>query len=152
MTFAIPEDLAQKLNDIAQRENRLPEDVLRQLLQGYEQRTQENEALRAVRLKTYRKARTYWQQVNDNERLRLTDAELDEQFAFIDPDGIPRLKSDPEVKQAPAPGTLAYLAQAVLEADFHSGLTDQSTRSRDILDSEFTDHIMRRVAGDESNA
>ncbi len=52
------------------------------------------EAVRQMRPKLYQLARRYWQAVGDQERLALTDAELDEQFWLIDADGIPRLKSE----------------------------------------------------------
>jgi hypothetical protein len=56
------------------------------------------EAVRAVRPKLYRLARRYWSQQGDSAKLRLSDADLDRLFAYIDAEGVPRLKGE-----SPAP-------------------------------------------------
>lgn len=51
-------------------------------------------AVEATRPTPYRMAREYWATVDDQTKLALTDEQLDEQFWLIDPNGIPRLKSE----------------------------------------------------------
>ena len=45
--------------------------------------------------------------------------------------------------------TLAQLAQALGEADFHSGQSDTATRSREILETEYADYLINRKRGQE---
>ena len=45
--------------------------------------------------------------------------------------------------------TLAKLAQALAAAGFHSGQSDTSTRSREILDVEYADYLIHRKRGQE---
>lgn len=146
MSLTLPDDITQQLQDLAQRENRDPEELLRALLNRYQRDESESDAsaLREIRLKAYQVARDYWYKVGQEERRRLSDAELDEQFAFIDADGVPRLKTDPEAHRPPQLGTLRHLGQALLSEDFHSGLSDQAARSRSILDAEFTVELLKR--------
>jgi hypothetical protein len=54
-----------------------------------------------IRRQAYEMAREYWREVGDQERLALTDEELDEQFWVIDHEGIPRLKSEQDKVQLP---------------------------------------------------
>ena len=44
----------------------------------------------------------------------------------------------------PQPGTLAELAQSARKADIHTGKTDTSDRSREILRTEYADYLKRR--------
>ena len=44
----------------------------------------------------------------------------------------------------PQPGTLAELAQSARTADIHTGKTDTSERSREILRTEYADYLKRR--------
>jgi|GEM_PF-3153268 len=51
-------------------------------------------AARSIAPKLYEKARAYWRKIGDQERLALTDEQLDKQFWLFDPDGVPRFKSE----------------------------------------------------------
>jgi hypothetical protein len=62
--------------------------------------------------------------------------------------------SMPDGQEMPQPGTLELLAKLALEADIHSNddrITDDVSRSREILDEEFADYLVKRVRG-ESDA
>jgi len=105
------------------------------------------DAVRQVRLRAYARARRYWQAAGDAERLALTDAELDEQFWLIDYEGVPRLKSEQGTIDIP-PDSLLRLGEIADQADFRSGQTDISGRSREILNTEFVDYLInRRIRG-----
>ncbi|MBI1256319.1 MAG: hypothetical protein GC204_02505 [Chloroflexi bacterium] len=45
--------------------------------------------------------------------------------------------------------TLAQLALALAEVGFHSGQKDTATRSREIIETEYADYLMRRKRGQE---
>jgi hypothetical protein len=95
----------------------------------------------------YERARRYWREQGD-PRADLTDEDLNAQFWFFDPEGVPRLKSDP-VDPTPPPGSLAALAESAKRLDFHSGEPDIAQRSREILETEFTDHLLRYQQDDD---
>src|SRR5690349_12808309 len=109
----ISQKLAERLQEIARRENRPVEDILESWVAHYtpvsagpadndievppditdeQQKATYRAAIRQMRPKLYEKAREYWRKAGDVERLKLTDAELDQQFWTIDHEGIPRLK------------------------------------------------------------
>ncbi len=98
---------AERLADIARRQNRPVEAVIEALLNRYEtsehdsQGKQDETWRREFRSKLYQKARIYWQQTANQERLALTDEQLDEEFWLIDHEGIPRLKSDQDTVDLP---------------------------------------------------
>ena len=83
-------------------------------------------ALREMRPKLYQKARDYWRQVGDEARLALTDRELDEQFWLLDPEGIPRLKTDQDMVELP-PDPLEGFVNLFADSD----LTDLSRTVRE---------------------
>jgi hypothetical protein len=105
-SLEISEKLAERLKQIAARQQRPVEMVLEELIDKYddplydavpediEDKESYVKALHVVRPKLYAIAREYWQKVGDQARLALTDKELDEQFWLIDPSGIPRLKTE----------------------------------------------------------
>jgi len=116
------EQLSRQLQEIADSENRSVEDVLKSLLAQYpasaagaSQAT--DEAMRRVRSTAYAKARRYWHETGNSERLKLTDEELDEQFWLFDNEGIPRLKSERNSVNL-IPGTSAWLAAHLDEIAF----------------------------------
>ncbi len=130
----ISEKLAERLKRIAQRENRPVEAVIEKLLDSYgddvllesvppdiEDKAAYVAALREIRPKLYKKAREYWQQTGNHERLALTDEQLDEQFWLIDHEGIPRLKTERGTVQLP-PDPLEAIV-GIIDTD----LTDLST-------------------------
>lgn len=119
-TIAIREHDAERLNQIAQRENRSVEDVVAQLIDGYvaQHGTGEASPVRSGYLtRLYAQARAYWRETNDADRLALSDEQLDEQFWCIDPEGIPRLKSDQNHVAVPADGLSAFLEQVWQDND-----------------------------------
>lgn len=93
-------DLAERLYEIAQREDRSVESVVRSLIESYistsspEEETPFEAALHQLRPRLYEQARDYWRKTGNTDRLSLSDRDLDEQFWLIDSKGIPRLKAD----------------------------------------------------------
>jgi hypothetical protein len=73
--------------------------------------------------------------MNDAERLALTDEQLDEQFWCIDPQGIPRLKSDQEKVRLPQDGLLAMLEN--VWQDNPSGEVEEPINYREILNEDW---------------
>jgi hypothetical protein len=117
--LTVSNELAEKLREIARRENRPLEAVLASMVEQYramvssadeaitvppdvQDKAVYRAAVREMRPKLYRLAREYWQRIGDKERLALTDEDLDEQFWLIDPQGVPRLKSDQGKVEIPA--------------------------------------------------
>ena len=111
--LVIPPPLAEKLRTIAEREHRPVADVIETMIHKYDAPPSESlpplptlgeilaemdppqQALyREFRQKLYVIAREYWQRTGNQERLALTDGQLDDQFWLIDHEDIPRLKSE----------------------------------------------------------
>jgi hypothetical protein len=97
-------------------------------------------ALHEIRPKIYAIAREYWQRVGDNERLALTDAQLHTQFWVIDPDGIPRLKSEQGTIVIP-PDPLDDFAELFKDSE----LTDVSDTANSTLDQIYR----KKLLGDQ---
>jgi hypothetical protein len=147
------EQLARRLRQIAERENRPVEDVLKTLIDQYpgeapdEQVEREaSDVVKRVRRKAYAKARRFWQSVGDTSKAALTDEELDEQFGAFDEEGIPRLKSELKSLESPV-GSLAYAAKIAREANIRTGNPVDAARADDILDEEFADYLLNRMRG-----
>ena len=107
--------------EIAARENRPVEEVLKTLVDEYPAEKlddpaahEPSDAVQRVRRKAYAKARQYWQSVGDGEKAALTDDKLDEQFGVFDEESIPRLKSELASLEPPI-GSLAYAAKIIRE-------------------------------------
>lgn len=98
-------------------------------------------ALENVNHRLYERARRYWHEQGD-PRADLTDVDLNDQFWFFDADGVPRLKSDP-VDPTPPPGSGVALAESAERLGYRSGKFDIAERSREILHTEFVDHLLR---------
>ena len=92
----------------------------------------------------YQRAREAWQKSGENDRASLTDDQLDDQFWLFDPDGFPRLKTEQNNVELPE-NSLYRAGQALAMAGFHSGQSDISARSREILETDFTDHLIERL-------
>jgi len=99
----IPDDLAQQIQELAKQAKQTPEAFLEMLLSNYQMAQSQNTmlqhpelqaALQEQRQKAYARARQYWRETGNAERIALTDTELDAKFWMIDRDGIPRLKAD----------------------------------------------------------
>src|SRR5262245_28264809 len=144
--LVIHDDLiARQLQQIAEKENRPVEDVLKSMIAQYpaespidEIRHEKSEAVKRVRRKAYAKARQYWQSVGDTAKSALTDEELDEQFGAFDEEGIPRLKSELKSLEPP-PGSLAYAAKIAAKSKFRSGRPDLASRAEETLDEHFAE-------------
>jgi|FLYN01.1.fsa_nt_gi predicted CopG family antitoxin len=148
--MAIPDDVAEQLRELARRENRSVGDVLKTLLARCtpspattSPAPSDEEGVRRVILKTYARARRYWEKVGDKERLALTDEELDEQFWLIDPDGIPRLKSE-QGTIAISPNPLLMMAEAAEKAGWSSDYTDLSEHADEFMRATWPDHLRRK--------
>ena len=147
------EQLAQRLRQIAERENRQVEDVLRTMVAQYPavppaEPVTDAAALKRVRRKAYAKARRYWQSVGDTTKAALTDEQLDEQFGAFDEEGIPRLKSELQSLEPPV-GSLAYAAKIIRET---GGVETRGslnvTEVDDILNNEFADYLLNGIRGE----
>lgn len=150
------EQLVRQLQDIAERENRPVEDILKTMVAQYPvepppahtAQPERSEVVKRVRRKAYAKARQYWQSVGDTAKAAMTDDELDEQFAVFDEEGIPRLKSEMTSLEPPV-GSLAYAAKIAENSRLHSGKPDLARRSEDILDQHFADDTLKRMRGED---
>lgn len=144
--------LVDALRRAAKEENRSIDDVLDEMLQAREAAkpaprpsAEEQQAMvHKVRLQAYEEARRYWRETGNEERLALTDEQLDEQFWLFDADGVPRLKSEMDQVEI-LDGSLYRLGEAMKKVGFRSGRSDIASRSKDILRAEFADHIQRRT-------
>ncbi len=142
--MTLPDYLIQKLEAIAQRENRTSVEVLESLIDNYE-----NQGVKAVRRRIYDRARAYWQQVGDEERAAMTDEALDEQFWFIDAEGVPHLKSEEgQIERPKSP--LRQMADAALKENLlFIDSSEISKYSREILQTEYADYLLRRMKRDD---
>jgi hypothetical protein len=98
-----------RIQERARQENRTVEEIVSRMFENYardEHPYDPEVAIKNFRAKLYETARQYWIEVNDKERVTLTDEQLDEQFWCIDPDGIPRLKADQAKITLPKDGLL----------------------------------------------
>lgn len=142
-------ELARRIQGIARQERRSVPEVLTSMVSQYQPQKSDDDLpdadklARQVRLAAYQRARAYWQANGDEEHAALTDEQLDEVFWLFDGDGIPRLKADRDYVKLPE-GSLHVAGQILAGAGFHSGQSDIGSRSREILDSEFTDYILTR--------
>jgi len=151
------EQLARRLRQIAERENRPVEDVLKTLVDQYpgeapDERVEReaSDVVKRVRRKAYTKARRYWQSVGDTVKAALTDEELDEQFGAFDEEGIPRLKSELKSLEPPV-GSLAYAAKIAREANIRTGNPVDAVRADEILNEEFADYLLNRMRGESDS-
>jgi hypothetical protein len=152
------EQLARQLQQIAERENRPVEDVLKSLVNQYPEappiettRPDKSEAVKRVRRKAYSKARLYWKSVGDTAKAVMTDEELDEQFGVFDEEGIPRLKSELKSLEPPV-GSLAYAAKVIREmGGIRTGGSLDVMKADDILNEEFADYLLKRMRGEDAS-
>ncbi len=148
------EQLARRLRQIAERENRPVEEVLKTLVDQYPGEVstepdlrETSDTVKRIRRTAYAKARHYWQSVGDTSKAALTDEELDEQFGAFDEEGIPRLKSELKSLEPPV-GSLAYAAKIIREmGGIETGGALDATRADDILNEEFADYLLNRMRG-----
>lgn len=83
----LPEDLSRRLRELAERQNRSVEEVLEQMLDEHTSplpKQPDDMDTGQFRRKLYHIAREYWRKAGDEQRLALTDEQLDEQFWLID--------------------------------------------------------------------
>ena len=150
------EQLARRLQRIAEQENRPVEDVLKSMMAQYPAeipseaaKSDEDDPVKRVRHKAYAKARQYWQSAGDADKAAMTDEELDAQFGAFDEEGIPRLKAELESPEPPV-GSLAYAAKIAASSRLHSGKPDLARRSKEILDQHFADDFSKRMRGGDA--
>jgi hypothetical protein len=149
--LVISERDAERLNDIAQREHRPIGEIVSHMIDRYvpdasdpTQTTieaEEREILRSL----YVEARAYWKTVGDTKKLALTDAELDEQFWCIDPDGIPRLKAEQGMISLPY-DPLVRMAELAEQSMESSGRTDISARFDELMENAIRAEGLKRAA------
>jgi hypothetical protein len=149
------DQIARQLQQIAEKEQRPVEDVLKSMIAQYPTgadseniRPEKSEAVKRVRRKAYAKARQYWQSVGDTTKAALTDDELDEQFGRFDEEGIPRLKSELKSLEPP-PGSLSYAAKIAANSQFRSGRPDLASRAEEILDEHFAEDYLKRMRDED---
>lgn len=141
------EQIARRLLNLAKEQNRTVEGLLEAMLNAYEPTSSKvMDSVRAYRLKTYTKARAYWQSVGDTERAQMTDEELDREFWLFDGD-VPRLKSEQGTVEIPENSSvrLAQIAEQnpiEVEASFDAADAD------DILNEEYADYLFKRMRGE----
>jgi|GEM_PF-6416149 hypothetical protein len=97
---------------------------------------------REMRGKLYEIARDYWRTHDIQERLALTDHDLDEQFWLIDHEGIPRLLSEQGTIQLP-PDPL----EAILGI-FDDDVTDMSVTVRETIDAYYQEKLEQHDRAD----
>ncbi len=132
-SLEIRPDLAARLQDLAERENRSVDQVLESLLPAQPAPDEEDNRIPLhMRPMFYRRARRYWKEIGDTERLALTDEQLDKQFWVFDTEGIPRLKSEQRTIVLPDDPLMA-MAEASERYNFHSDRSDISENTNDIL-------------------
>jgi hypothetical protein len=141
----ISEQLIERLQRFAAKQNLPVEAVLDEMLTHYEDERERSDYTR----KLYAQARAYWQRTGDADRLSLTDAQLDEQFWCIDPEGIPRLKLDQDKVTLPSDGLLNFL-ETVWQENV-SGEVEEPINYRDILNKEFPAYLKHRIQGNNAN-
>ena len=152
------EQLAKRLEKIAERENRPVEDVLKAMVAQYPAepptetvKSNKGRAVNPVRRKAFVKARQYWQAIGDTLKASMSDEELDEQFGAFDEEGIPRLKSELKSLEPPV-GSLAYAAKIIRE---QGGVQTEGsldvTKADDILNEEFADYLLDRLRGEDAS-
>jgi hypothetical protein len=108
-----------------------------------------HKAWRRDRTKLYAQARAYWREINDTERLSLTDEQLDEQFWCFDSQSIPRLKSDQDKVILPPDGLLA-MAEASEREGFSA--PEPEIDYRQILNQEFPEYLRKRMQDGDDNS
>jgi hypothetical protein len=152
------EQLARRLEQIVERENRSIEDVLRTLVDRYPapplveaSPRKQSETAKRIRHKAYAKARQYWKSVDDTAKVLMTDEELDELFGAFDEEGIPRLKSELKSLEPPI-GSLAYAAQIVREkGGIHTTGSLDVVKADDLLNQTFADDLLKRMRGEDAS-
>lgn len=112
------------------------------------------EAQKEIRPKLYARARAFWKESGDLERMALTDDDLDKQFWLFDSEGIPRLKADQGKISLPAdPFEIAADRQwerwqRENKADI-IGSEDLATRT--ILNEDFPRHLLHRMEDNDGD-
>jgi hypothetical protein len=155
--LVIKGNLAEAIRELAERQQRTPEDLLQDWVEARRaavdpeprpttslpdewidvpedivDQAAYRAGVRAMRPRLYQMAREYWRSVQDHERLKLTDEELDKVFWLIDHEGIPRFLHEKESIVLP-PDPLEALVG--LFAD--SPVQDASTTVRETMAAKY---------------
>lgn len=129
--LTLPYNLSEDIRRLARLENRTEEEVVESMIKQYQPKLEREEIRLRIARKLYPIAREYWQQVGDQQRLALTDEELDAQFWLFDHDGIPRLKEDQDKIVLP-PDPLEGMIGLITDAD-----PDLSVSVRETIEKRF---------------
>ena len=148
-------DLIERLQARARQEKRDVNELVERFLEGLPAAAQSNESeqqaiLRDITLRMYGRARKYWQETGNTERLALTDAELDEQFWLIDRDGVPRLKSEQGTIEIP-PDPFVLMAEKAEREGRSSGRSDISENSSRIVGEIIVENYLRRRQSEQKS-
>lgn len=148
------EQLAKDLQQIAEREHRPVEDVLKTMVEQYPSQPLvervERDPVKQARYKIFELARQYWASTGDLAKAAMSNEELDEEFSAFDEEGIPRLRSEVDSPQPPV-GSLAYAAKIAERGNFRSGNPDLARRSREVLEEHFAEDLVRRTKGENAS-
>lgn len=145
--------LIKQLEETARRENRSVESLIASLLSEHETQqpsrdsTDRQNALRESRFRLYDVARRFWKKADDSHQY-MTNDELEEQFWLFDQNGIPRLKSEQgtiDVPESPLQSILDSVNNNSAMSSIGEALHDTSARTREILRTEFVDHLLARM-------
>lgn len=153
----ISPELAEKLEEIARREQRSVEGLLEAWVREHQESgepgrgaaRQQESLLRQDRLRIYERARRYWKNAGNAQRATLTDEQLDGMFWAFDHDGVPRLKTE-QATISVAPNPLKKISRAALDSGERSERSDISEHFDDFLDAMMSQEMLRRQTGSDA--
>jgi len=149
-------DLIERLQDLARRENRDVNEVVERWINIYfpplslTNEEEQQAQLRAMILRMYERARKYWRETGNSERLALSDNELDEQFWLIDRGGVPRLKSEKGSIEIP-PDPFVMMAEMAEREGWSSGRSDISENSSRVVGEIIVENYLRRRQSEQKS-
>ncbi len=154
----ISPELAEKLEEIARREQRSVEGLLETWVREHQESgipgraaaQRQETLLRQDRLRVYERARRYWRGAGDAPRAALTDEQLDELFWVFDHEGIPRLKTEQGTISV-APNPLKKISRAALDSGERSERSDISEHFDEFLDAMVSQEMLRRQTGSDAS-
>jgi predicted transcriptional regulator len=126
------EKIANRIRNIAAREQKTVEQVIETAIENHyvsDNETQQRviDPLQRIRTRMYQEAREFWQKEGNTERLRLSQEEFYEQFAYFDENDMPIFIH--EVPPDRKDNSLAALAR---KHSFRSGQPDLAERVDEI--------------------
>jgi hypothetical protein len=172
-TLLIKQHDLERLREIAAGENRPVEEVVSQMIEDYaKQRSRAGQVVyqrieddpryqaaeRELMPKYHARARKYWAEVGDHERLALTEEQFAAQFWLFDGEGIPRLKADQGDVHVPFDSLEEAAEDTYRQAQIEGRLEEmgiQAVDTRAILENEFPKYLLQRMEAqpeDDSSA